>query len=82
MDQKISILEAGNMTSKETFNYLKKLLIDTYSGGDHRCREEMGNIRGILFTRAWIISSIFVIFRILVVISGISDWQTEYNVTD
>ena len=67
------------MTSKETFNYLRKLLKDTYSGGDHRNKEEMGNIRSFLFTRAWIIISIFVTTRILVVMSGRSDWQTVYK---
>ena len=67
----------GQMTTRETCNYLKKILRDAY-GGDHRYKEEMESIRGVLYTRAWIITIIFVIFRVLVVISGNSDWQTDY----
>ena len=74
---RISIREVGvlrQMTKQETFRYLKKLFSATFGGGGHRVKEEMENIRGILYTRAWIIASIFLSFRVLVVISGNADW--------
>ena len=78
----ISIQEMGDaasMTSKKTFSYLRKLFMDTYFGGDSQCKQEMENIKGILYTRAWIIYCIAILLKTFKIVMGSDDWQLAYK---
>ena len=82
---RISILDDGDVTEmskKESFNYLRKLFKESYSGGDRRCQEEMKKIRSFLYTKAWIISTFVYINRIVKSFKGSSNIWIAYREKD
>ena len=62
------------MLTKELISYVRQLFIDTYFGGDHRCKQEMENIRGILYTRACLFFSGYILIGVGEVMTGNADW--------